>query len=400
MTGVRIPITNVYGGGDYTAVIQVGNRKTPAHVILDTGSSTLAVKQSVYDADQDKAKKATASAQDVTYGTGGWAGPILKTTLAISGQHGSVGLPNGAVALALDLEPHNFGPADGVFGLAYNSLNTCYDLTALLERHGIRPPITYPWPFPARDTQSAVEQMQKIFQELPHKPLTPFFTQLVDEKKCANKFAFYTKRSMPKVNKNDPANRGLFILGGGEEQTDLFDGKFVNVDVVHDAWYNTTLKSIRVGDGAVIPAHPLAPEYAKTMFSNSVVDSGTNSLALSANLFKAVMQAFGRLNPAFAKLAAQSLQSGNGVANSSVRLAQWPNITFVLAGEHGEDISLTCVPQTYWQFDAGAAGRARFQINAMGQVQTILGLPLFNNYYTVFDRSTDKSGVVRFAPIK
>jgi len=41
-----------------------------------------------------------------------------------------------------------------------------------------------------------------------------------------------------------------------------------------------------------------------------------------------------------------------------------------------------------------------FQINPIGQVQSILGLPLFNNYYTVFDRSVDKSGVIRFAQIK
>jgi hypothetical protein len=27
-------------------------------------------------------------------------------------------------------------------------------------------------------------------------------------------------------------------------------------------------------------------------------------------------------------------------------------------------------------------------------------LPLLNNYYTVFDRSLDRNGIVRFAPIK
>jgi len=32
--------------------------------------------------------------------------------------------------------------------------------------------------------------------------------------------------------------------------------------------------------------------------------------------------------------------------------------------------------------------------------QSILGLPLLNNYYTVFDRSAHSHGVVRFAPIK
>jgi hypothetical protein len=32
--------------------------------------------------------------------------------------------------------------------------------------------------------------------------------------------------------------------------------------------------------------------------------------------------------------------------------------------------------------------------------QSILGLPLMNNYYCVFDRSQDSYGIIRFAPIK
>ena len=49
-------------------------------------------------------------------------------------------------------------------------------------------------------------------------------------------------------------------------------------------------------------------------------------------------------------------------------------------------------------------GQAVFQI-AQGTTpkqanQSILGLPLFNNYYTVFDRSQGKGkGVISFAPI-
>ena len=41
-----------------------------------------------------------------------------------------------------------------------------------------------------------------------------------------------------------------------------------------------------------------------------------------------------------------------------------------------------------------------FQINDIGGVQSILGLPLLNNYFTVFDRSLDSYGSIRFAPIK
>src|ERR1700689_1830713 len=42
-TTVRLPITNIYLGDDYTGVIYVGSQKKPCNVILDTGSSSLAI---------------------------------------------------------------------------------------------------------------------------------------------------------------------------------------------------------------------------------------------------------------------------------------------------------------------------------------------------------------------
>ena len=47
-TVIRVPINNVKGGGDYTGEIRVGSQGTVANVILDTGSSTLAVGPRVY----------------------------------------------------------------------------------------------------------------------------------------------------------------------------------------------------------------------------------------------------------------------------------------------------------------------------------------------------------------
>jgi len=82
-TVVRIPINNVKGGGDYTGEIRVGSQGTVANVILDTGSSTLAVMPRVYDIDADKNVSFTSYAQAVKYGTGGWTGPVLETTLSM-----------------------------------------------------------------------------------------------------------------------------------------------------------------------------------------------------------------------------------------------------------------------------------------------------------------------------
>jgi hypothetical protein len=46
---VQMPITNVFMEGDYTGIIYVGSQKLPVNVILDTGSSTLAVDGTIYD---------------------------------------------------------------------------------------------------------------------------------------------------------------------------------------------------------------------------------------------------------------------------------------------------------------------------------------------------------------
>ncbi len=395
MAAARIPITNVYGGGDYTGQILIGSARTPANVILDTGSSTLAVKKTVYNGSGDTSLVATGYVQDITYGTGGWAGPVVNTTLAF----GPADLQSGSLALSSEEQPNNFGAADGIFGLAYTPLNDAYDLTAYLTGRKINPPVTYPWPFPVRNTQSAIEQFQRFLSAFQPSPITPLFSQLVTAGVVPNMFAFYTKRSTVNVlSKTDPSNQGFFILGGGPEQTDLFSGPFISAAVVDDAYYNTNLVSVQVGNAVPIPAQPLAAQFVSTSISNSIIDSGTNSLALSTDVYNAVMSALHALSPKLASLA--STASKSGVPNSEVNLAQWPNITFNLTAPGGGVAALTCTPATYWQLDSFQAGTATFQINSMGQIQSILGLPLMNNYYTVFDRSDGTNGVVSFAPLK
>jgi hypothetical protein len=75
---IRIPINNVKGGGDYTGQIKIGSQGVVANVILDTGSSTLAVVPRVYKIAQDTDVGSSPYAQLVTYGTGGWSGPVIQ----------------------------------------------------------------------------------------------------------------------------------------------------------------------------------------------------------------------------------------------------------------------------------------------------------------------------------
>ncbi len=196
-------------------------------------------------------------------------------------------------------------------------------------------------------------------------------------------------------------NAGQLVLGGGEEQQGLYQGAFVNVDVLDDLYYNTNLKAVQVEGCPAVAVKPLPQQLVSQMGSNSIVDSGTNSLVLASDAFSAIMSSLHTLSAQFVKLAEKALQSDTGIPSSQVNLAKWPSITFTLAGEKGEDIPLTCAPGTYWQTDSPAAGRAVFQIESGQQMpQSILGLPLMNNYYTVFDRSVDPAGVIRFATIK
>ena len=136
--------------------------------------------------------------------------------------------------------------------------------------------------------------------------------------------------------------------------------------------------------------------------TNSIVDSGTSDLTLAKDVYEAILAGLKQRSPAFIQAIAAASKSRSGVPAASLNLAQWPNIYFTLEGEDGNDVELVVSPQTYWQNDFPAAGQAVFQISGPldDANQSILGLPLLNNYYAVFDRAQDVNGVIRFAPIK
>jgi hypothetical protein len=392
---LRIPITNVYGGGDYTASILVGTTGPSANVILDTGSSTLAVTKKAYDPAKDTTPpKSTTLAQIILYGTGGWAGPVLGTQIALGG----LSLAGAQIALAVDQEPDNFGAADGILGLAYNALNAASDTG--------KP--TYPWPYTVKGTAAGLMAFERELAKDKTLDVDPYFTQLASQGVVADRFAFYTLRSFPRVATagsslstlaEDPYNQGFLILGGGDEpaQADLYDGEFADVLVGDDLYYNVNLKSVQVGGGSAVPAAAIQPQYAQDAGSNAIVDTGTNSLVLAPDVFAAVLDGLNSVNSQFPRL----LQSTQPVPVRQIKLAAWPDIVFVLEGPAG-DVPLKVTPETYWQLDSPSPNLASPVVSGLSAPnpnQSILGLPLLNNYYTVFDRSAG-NGIIRFAPIK
>jgi hypothetical protein len=150
MIAIRIPITNYCGGEDYTASVLVGSHQAPVNVILDTGSSTLVVKQAAYKPTADL--QPTSFVQGITCGTGGWAGPLVTTNLAMGMAWDTVAIADGSLALTVAQAPDNFGLRDGILGPAYDTLNDAFSLAGYLGTKGANPAVTWPWPLAVRNS--------------------------------------------------------------------------------------------------------------------------------------------------------------------------------------------------------------------------------------------------------
>ena len=102
MPGIaRIPITNIYMGGDYTGQIFVGPEGRPMNVILDTGSSALALDGHKYKPDLANGDESTHLAQTDAYGDGSsWTGAVIQTKLTVGTGSNAISLSNGNAAIA------------------------------------------------------------------------------------------------------------------------------------------------------------------------------------------------------------------------------------------------------------------------------------------------------------
>jgi Eukaryotic aspartyl protease len=377
---VRMPISIATTGINYAAALSIGQSRVRTNVILDTGSSALAVDGHVYNPSGDALAKTTKMAQAVQYMSGSWVGAIVKTSVALSPD---VTLNAVNLAVTYHTAQSMFGKADGIFGLAHDPLNNAHLMSADTWK-----------------TQYDADQITHG-QEA---DLDPYFSQLEEAGIVANLFAFYTKRSIVSAETSNPAsdplNQGVFVMGGGVECADLYTGGFTSIAVLDDVWYNTNLLSIQVGDQAPIGVPQLAP--GSTGKSNSIVDSGSNCLVLAQSVYNAVLTAFGKINPDLAAaLTRFSIQSGQLADQSQIDLGVWPDLLLTLQGADGSPVVLAVTPSNYWQFDVTQKGLAIVNIySEAGSLggQSILGLPLFNSYYVVFDRTAASGhGVIRFA---
>jgi Eukaryotic aspartyl protease len=371
---VRVPITNVYMGGDYTGRILVGPEKQPMNVILDTGSSALALDGKKYHPQLTGGEKSTDLAQTDSYGDGSsWTGAVLKTTLTIGDGAGSVVLTGGNAAVAYTASADMFQSADGILGLAYAPLDDAFTMRQDTWKH-----------------QYTATQVRAGKQGT----LVPYLTQLADVGVTSDIISFLTRRSFVHMGgggANDPLNQGWMVVGGGEESTDLYTGSFQTVKVLSDDWYSTNLKAVIVGTGDPVAARLEGP---KGMPSNSIIDSGTNSLSISSQMLKAILSKF---SSAQQELLNKAVLEQSLVSAADLQLADWPTLTFVLQGDTA-DVRLNVSPSDYWQVNTQKVGAAAAAITPGQAGLAILGLPLMNGYFTIFDGEADGGrGVIKFA---
>lgn len=369
----RIPITNIYMDGDYTAAILVGPQKKPMNVILDTGSSALALDGQKYQPDTAGGDKTTKIAQTDSYGDGSsWTGAVIETTVTVGRGAETVSAPNINAAIAYTESDSMFRGSDGILGLAYAPLDDAFEM----------PNDTWATHYTSSQVAGGTQT-----------DIQPYLTQLAAQNVVSDIISFYTRRSFVHEGggASDPLNQGWVIVGGGEESTDLYTGAFQVVKVLSDDWYNTNLISVQVGSKT--PTKVKA-QGMKGMPSNSIVDSGTNSLNLGPKLLKSMLSKFGTQQQAQLKT---SIEQGQLVPVSELNLASWPNLTFVLQGDTA-NVTLTVSPNDYWQVDTQTVGQAMAAITEGQDGLAILGLPLMNGYFTIFDGEADNGrGVIRFA---
>ena len=366
---VRIPITNIYAGGPYTGRMFVGAKNKPMNVFLDTGSSTLVLSRRSYCPDTGNGDVLTRLAQTVDYAdNSSWTGAVIRTNVSV-GEVRRVAIHNANVAIAYYERKGVFDGYDGILGLAYTAL----DDAALMRK----------------ETWSRRYSQRGIQRNL-HKRLKPYLNQLASTGITFDKIAFYTRRSTIHYGAgvaNDPLNHGWMIIGGGKEARDLYSGRFQTAKVLSQKWYNTNLKAVIIGN--TDPIH--VPKGART--GNSIVDSGTQDLEFSRDLWNAIRNRFDAGKRALFK-------PDNIVPMSDLDLAAWPAITVILEGETS-DVILKIAPGDYWQVNNPRTGSASLAISPSDDGSITLGLPLMNGYFTIFDGEADHGkGAIEFANIK
>ena len=408
MTDKRIvlPINLALGIGAYTTKLYIGSEQVEVNVMIDTGSSTLAIDLNKYQPINDQYLSTTTLAQAVVYGAGGWAGPVIKTHIALNHSQ-SIQLNNAPIALVSASQQHSFQQADGIWGMAYHHLNKSYDVSAYLNHQSPTLAASYPWPFTIEKNATAIKAFKKYLRPFPEQDITPLFDDFEEHEVVPNQFTLITQRSVEYIPhqgmslaeiESEPLNQGQFIIG----DTGMSTEQSKTIKVLHDAYYNTHLISVAVDGFPACKAPPLDAKHLNSFFSNSIIDSGCSFLVLQQQLYQYVVNCLQQIDASFVSTIEafkQAFQQGKDYQNALLDIDLWPDLTLNFAGPRDEPVALTISAKQYWQSHAKGPNNWMFMImNQLPQWpdQTLCGLPLINSYTCIFDRSNTRLGQIHW----
>jgi len=206
--------------------------------------------------------------------------------------------------------------------------------------------------------------------------------------------------------KQDPLNQGMFVLGGGEEDRDLYQGEFTRIKVIDDVYYNVRLLRVKVAGFDPFEAPLLQGKALKKHHSNAFFDTGATLMVLDNVIYNYVIDCLEKTNPNFKTILDPFLTFEyieEGVDASLVNLQEWPDIEFIFEAADStgtSEVSLFCRAEDYWQMNAPQHGQASFKIISQLEGwpdQSILGLPLMADYYVIFARFEGKCGDIKIA---
>ena len=395
---VELPITLDLTGAAYTVQLSLGSERTPVRLIIDTGSSSLAVLAGAFDAAADGSLSATSWAQQLAYGEGAWVGPVICTDLRLdhSGHHLA------ATQLALiEAMSTKFQGADGILGMAYRALDHAHDVSALLPA-----PTTQSWPWPFDDQHSNDPSFTTQLHAQPKVPLVPAFSALEEHGVVSNRFTLLIRRALKRVDGSErphPDNQGRLLLGAGTELAHLHHGDVQTLPVVHDRYYNVSLHALQVAGQTPLAAPLLRANEVDAYASNAIIDTGCSFILLEDSLYQGLIEALNRIDErlgAAIEAFAPCLAQQRGLVDADLRSLPWPTLSFHFDAGEGEIARVQLKPEHYWQHDALHPGESWFML--LRQLpdwprQSVLGLPLLCDHLVVFDRQVDTLGVIRLA---
>jgi hypothetical protein len=196
------------------------------------------------------------------------------------------------------------------------------------------------------------------------------------------------------------ANGGLIDFG--TVNASRFYGTVAYTPIVSQKWFNIEVRDIEIG-GVSIGVPAFAYQIRNDAIG-SFVDSGTGTVLVSPYVYSVIQSVFlstyGTLPGVQVLFSLQGSQC-TAFANATIDIAQFPPISFVLAGSNGaEDFRVTMRGSDYVMpvmLPENANTMYCLGIQGVASIGVILGDIIMQNYYIVFDRVNIQLG---FAPIR